>query len=37
VRVNDAVVTDATHEIILDTPETKLSLGKKKHAILVPA
>ncbi|MET0365417.1 MAG: tyrosine--tRNA ligase [Sphingobium sp.] len=37
VRVNDVAITDATHEIVLDGPETKLSLGKKKHAILVPA
>ncbi|CAN5301382.1 tyrosine--tRNA ligase [soil metagenome] len=37
VRVNDAAITDAQHEILLDGPETKLSLGKKKHAILIPA
>ncbi|HEX7873540.1 MAG TPA: tyrosine--tRNA ligase [Sphingobium sp.] len=37
VRVNDVAITDPGHEIVLDGPETKLSLGKKKHAILVPA
>ncbi len=37
VRVNDSAITDASHEIILTEPETKLSLGKKKHAILIPA
>jgi len=35
--VNDAAITDASHEILLDAPETKLSLGRKKHAILVSA
>jgi len=37
VRVNDAAITDASHEILLDAPETKLSLGRKKHAILISA
>jgi tyrosyl-tRNA synthetase len=37
VRVNDTAITDASHEITLDGSETKLSLGKKKHAILIPA
>jgi tyrosyl-tRNA synthetase len=37
VRVNDAAITDAGHEILLDAAETKLSLGRKRHAILVPA
>ncbi|MFT3968672.1 MAG: tyrosine--tRNA ligase, partial [Sphingobium sp.] len=37
VRVNDVAVTDIGHEIVLDAPETKLSLGKKRHAILTPA
>jgi tyrosyl-tRNA synthetase len=37
VRINDVAVTDLGHEIVLDAPETKLSLGKKKHAILTPA
>lgn len=35
VRVNDQAITDAQAEIVLNAPETKLSLGKKKHAILV--
>ncbi|HEX7852353.1 MAG TPA: tyrosine--tRNA ligase [Sphingobium sp.] len=37
VRINDVAITDAGYEIVLDSPETKLSLGKKKHAILIPA
>lgn len=37
VRLNDSAITDASHEITLTEPETKLSLGKKKHAILIPA
>ncbi|MET0240111.1 MAG: tyrosine--tRNA ligase [Sphingobium sp.] len=37
VRINDAAVTDAQHEIALDGGEAKLSLGKKRHAILIPA
>jgi tyrosyl-tRNA synthetase len=36
VRVNDAVVTDPQQDIILGGAEAKLSLGKKRHAILVP-
>lgn len=35
VRIDDMAVTDIGHEIILAAPETKLSLGKKKHAILI--
>ncbi|MCE7798219.1 tyrosine--tRNA ligase [Sphingobium sufflavum] len=37
VRVNDTAITDAAHEIRLTGAETKLSLGKKRHAILISA
>jgi tyrosyl-tRNA synthetase len=35
VRVDDVAITDPGYEIMLASAETKLSLGKKKHAILV--
>jgi tyrosyl-tRNA synthetase len=37
VRINDTAITDVQHEITLTGPETKISLGKKRHAILIPA
>ncbi len=36
VRLNDAVVTDPLFEVALEGKEAKLSLGKKRHAILAP-
>lgn len=36
VRLNDVPVTDAAFEIALDGAEAKLSLGKKRHAMLLP-
>jgi tyrosyl-tRNA synthetase len=37
VRVNDVPVSDPQSDIVLDGAEAKLSLGKKRHVILVPA
>ncbi|HTH29272.1 MAG TPA: tyrosine--tRNA ligase [Sphingobium sp.] len=37
VRINDMPVTDPQHEILLEGAEAKLSLGKKRHVILVPS
>jgi tyrosyl-tRNA synthetase len=37
VRVNDVPVSDPQSDIVLDGAEAKLSLGKKRHIILVPA
>jgi tyrosyl-tRNA synthetase len=37
VRVNDVPVGDPQSDIVLDGAEAKLSLGKKRHVILVPA
>jgi tyrosyl-tRNA synthetase len=37
VRVNDMPVSDPQSDIVLDGAEAKLSLGKKRHVILVPA
>jgi len=37
VRVNDVAVTDAQSDISVSGAEVKLSLGKKRHVILVPA
>jgi len=37
VRVNDVAVTDAQSDISVSGGEVKLSLGKKRHVMLVPA
>jgi tyrosyl-tRNA synthetase len=37
VKVNDVPVSDPQTDIVLDGAEAKLSLGKKRHVILVPA
>jgi tyrosyl-tRNA synthetase len=36
VRVNDVPVSDPQSDVVLDGAEAKLSLGKKRHVILVP-
>ena len=36
VRLNDLTVTDPQFEIVMDDQPVKLSLGKKRHGLLLP-